>query len=66
MVSEALSLALADMLFVDHLAHRGIDYDWSKRRIHPLFRCLDVDPEGHFVEAVRALGDGLRALRPAR
>jgi hypothetical protein len=75
MVSEALSLALADMLFVDHLARRGIDYDWSKRRIYPLFRCLDVDPEGHFPGAVRALGEasvryallgdngGFRALR---
>lgn len=75
MVSEALSLALADMLFVDQLARRGVDYDWSKRRIHPLFRCLDVDPEGRFVEAVRALGEatvryallgddgGFRALR---
>jgi len=75
MVSEALSLALADMLFVDHLARRGVDYDWSKRRIYPLFRCLDVDPQGHFVEAVRALGEasvryallgddtGFRALR---
>jgi hypothetical protein len=75
MVSEALSLALADMLFVDHLARRGIDYDWSKRRIHPLFRGLDVDPEGRFVETVRALGEasvryallgddsGFRALR---
>jgi hypothetical protein len=77
MVSEALSLVLADMLFVDHLARSGVDYDWSKRRIHPLFRCLDVDPEGRFVEAVRALGEasvryallgddaGFRALRRA-
>ena len=75
MVSEAQSLALADMLFVEHLARRGVDYDWSKRRIHPLFRCLDVDPEDHFVEAARALGEasvryallgddgGFRALR---
>jgi hypothetical protein len=75
MVSEALSLVLADMLFVDHLARRGVDYDWSKRRISPLFRCLDVDPENHFAEAVRKLGEasvryallgddaGFRALR---
>jgi hypothetical protein len=75
MISEALSLALADMLFVEHLARRGVDYDWSKRRIHPLFRCLELDPDGRFVETVRVLGEasvryallgddsGFRALR---
>jgi hypothetical protein len=63
------------MLFVDGLARAGVDYDWSLRRIHPLFRCLDVDTEGRFVEALRAVGEasaryallgddaGFRALR---
>jgi hypothetical protein len=57
MVSEALSLVLADMLFVDGLARAGVDYDFSQRRIHPLFRCLDADPEGRFVETLRAVGE---------
>ena len=53
MISEAVSLVLADMLFVEHLAQRGTDYDWTKRRIHPLYRALDVPDDP--IEAIRAL-----------
>lgn len=43
MMSEAVSLVLADMLFVRDLAnnpaHRG--YDFSTRRIYPLYQAID-------------------------
>lgn len=42
MMSEAFTLVLADMLFVDALRASGLDYDWSRRRIHPLFASLDL------------------------
>jgi adenylate kinase len=37
MMSEALSLVMADMLFVDGLKKSGVDYDYAKRNVHPLF-----------------------------
>jgi hypothetical protein len=36
MISEAVSLVLADMVHVDAIAKSHPDYDWGKRRIHPL------------------------------
>lgn len=45
MMSEAFTLVLADMLFVDALRASGLDYDWTRRRIHPLFASLGLgDP----------------------
>jgi hypothetical protein len=38
MISESISLVLADMLFVDSLKQAGVSYDFPKRRIHPLFK----------------------------
>lgn len=38
MMSEALTIALADMLFVDTLVKSGVEYDYSKRCIYPLFK----------------------------
>jgi inosine/xanthosine triphosphate pyrophosphatase family protein len=38
MMSEAVTLVMADMLFVDSLARSGYEYDWSKRQIYPLFK----------------------------
>ncbi len=38
MLSEAFTIVLADMLFVDELVESGIDYDWSKRKIYPIFK----------------------------
>ncbi len=55
MISEAATLVLADMLFVDTLAKSGIDYDFSKRRIYPLFQKLDLDFQGNFKEAIKEL-----------
>src|SRR5262249_16236090 len=43
MMSEAITLVLADMLFVDSLASSGHEYDWGKRRIYPLFLDLGID-----------------------
>ncbi len=43
MMSEAVSLVLADMVFADGLANDPAhqDYDFSKRRIYPLYRAID-------------------------
>lgn len=41
MLSEAFSLVLADMLFVQQLVAQGVEYDWTKRVIYPLFKDLD-------------------------
>jgi len=63
MLSEAITLVFADMLFVEHLRRSGVEYDWSKRKIWPLFRHCGLDPfaEGstgsteHFLSVFRAL-----------
>ena len=43
MISEATTMALADMLLIDALAKSGVTYDFDKRRIYPLFRDLNID-----------------------
>ena len=43
MMGEAITLVLADMVFVDNLRQAGIEYDWSKRKIHPLLAALDLN-----------------------
>lgn len=47
MMSEAFTLVLADMLFVDLLKNSGFDYDFSKRKIYPIFeKCkFEIKPE---------------------
>lgn len=37
MMSEAITMVLADMVFIDGLKKDGIDYDFSKRKIYPLY-----------------------------
>lgn len=37
MLSEAITIVLADMVFVDELVTSGYDYDWTKRRIYPIY-----------------------------
>ena len=44
MLSEAVTLVFADMLFVEALRRGGLEYDWTKRRIWPLFRDCGLDP----------------------
>jgi adenylate kinase len=53
MMGEAITLVLADMLFVDGLKQSGIDYDWAKRKIYPLYQQLDLPHEP--VARLRAL-----------
>lgn len=43
MMSEAFTLVLADMVFVDSLKKSGFDYDYTKRKIYPLFEEFDID-----------------------
>lgn len=38
MMGEAITIVLADMLFVDTLVEAGIDYDWDKRKIYPVYK----------------------------
>lgn len=55
MISEAVTLVLADMLFVDTLVKSGIDYDYNKRRIYPLFQNMSLDFENDFKGALKLL-----------
>lgn len=43
LASEAFTMVLADMIFIDHLVKSGYEYDFSKRKIYPLFKTLNVD-----------------------
>jgi len=43
MMSEALTLVAADMLFVDTLVRSGASYDFEKRKIYPLFTSCRKD-----------------------
>ncbi|MBZ5708420.1 hypothetical protein [Nannocystis pusilla] len=56
MISEAVTLVLADMVFVEALRRGGVDYDWTRRHAHPLLQATGVDP---------AEPAGLRALLAA-
>ena len=44
MLSEAITLVFADMLFVEALRREGLEYDWEKRKIWPVFRDCGLDP----------------------
>ncbi|KAK3282199.1 hypothetical protein CYMTET_7851 [Cymbomonas tetramitiformis] len=45
MMSEATTLVFADMLFVETLRLCGkYDYDWARRKIHPLFQDTGIKP----------------------
>jgi hypothetical protein len=41
-MGEALTLVLADMIFVDNMKRAGVDYDFSKRLIYPLYQNMNV------------------------
>lgn len=38
MIGEAITLVLADMIYVDQLVESGLDYDWSKRKIYYIYK----------------------------
>lgn len=40
MISEAITMVYADMLFIDCLVKSGVDYDFSKRKIYPLYSAI--------------------------
>lgn len=42
MMSEALTLVLADMCFIDTVAKQGVEYGFEARKIYPLFQCLSL------------------------
>ena len=43
MMSEATTMALADMLLIDALSKSNVQYNFDKRRIYPLFCDLNLD-----------------------
>lgn len=43
MMSEAFTIIMADFLFIDVLKKSGIEYDFEKRKIYPLFKNLNID-----------------------
>lgn len=43
MISEAVTLVLADMVFVDTLRRSGVEYDWARRHAYPLLAATGVD-----------------------
>ncbi|MFT4977946.1 MAG: hypothetical protein ACI8S6_003854 [Myxococcota bacterium] len=45
MTSEAFTLVLADMAFVDLLRRSGREYDYDARRIHPLLTATGLNPD---------------------
>lgn len=55
MMSEAVSLCIADMLFVDTLSESSYSYDFSLRKIYPLFKDLDLDLTNHFEQDLKRL-----------
>lgn len=60
MISEAVTLVLADMVFVDALRRAGVDYDWTRRHAHPLLVATGID----FADPDRQMRD-LEALLAA-
>lgn len=56
MISEAVTMVLADMIFVDALCRRGVNYTFAQRKIYPLYRAMDLDSENveDIVRVIRA------------
>jgi len=61
MMSEATTMVFADMLFVDSLKLAGYEYDWTKRRIHPLLEDTGQSPFGGLREGGDLRGPAARA-----
>lgn len=58
MISEATTMILADVLFVESIKRSGVEYDFNARRIHPLYAQskLDIDKDG-IVKVMKTLID---------
>lgn len=54
LMSEGLTLVLADMLFVKAIKDSGFDYDYTARKIFPLYEALTL-PSGTNMEQLKAL-----------
>lgn len=55
MLSEACSMVIADMLYVETLRIGGVEYDYHSRRIHTLFRDLKIDLAALDVQGLKVL-----------
>lgn len=42
MMSEAFTIIMADFLFIDLLYKENVEYDFTKRKIYPLFKNLNI------------------------
>lgn len=51
MMSEAISLVLADGWFIQNLS-KDFSYDWNKRNIYPLFNNLDLNNQENLKKAL--------------
>lgn len=54
LMSEALTIIMADMLFIEEIKKSGFEYDFTTRKISPLFDALYL-PEGERAEQLKAL-----------
>lgn len=55
MCGEAFSLVMADMLFIDDMAKSGIEYDYNKRQIYPLYQVIHLEEKSSFSETIKPL-----------
>lgn len=58
MISEATTMVLADVLFVESIKRSGVEYDYSARKIHPLYSSskLDIEKDG-IIKVMKTLMD---------
>lgn len=45
MISEAVTMMMADVMFIDTLKRSGVEYDFNSRKIYPLFQATGLDFE---------------------
>ena len=53
MLSEAITIVFADMIFVDELVMAGHEYDWTKRKIYPIYK--EFKKKGTYLERIKEL-----------
>jgi len=55
MMSEAFTIVLADIFFVSILKDNGVQYDFSKRKIYPLFENMKFEISLNNIDKIRNL-----------
>lgn len=55
MSSEAITLVLADMFYIDCLSASHVDYDFTTRKIYPLFCALDINWDENFSQNLKKI-----------